>query len=400
MTHTQQNDNTGHPQSDMNKLRQNMSAVKHKLLVLSGKGGVGKSTVAVNLAAELARKGFKVGLLDVDLHGPSVPRMTGLTGQKAFSFENEILPVKIGENLSVMSIAFLVPDDTQAVIWRGPMKYSVIQKLLADTLWGDLDFLVVDAPPGTGDEPLSVAQLVGANAGAVLVTTPQKLAADDVRRCVTFCRQLHMPIWGVIENMSGLYCPHCEKEIPLFGEHSGGRVLSEQTGVDFLGAVPLDPGIADGADAGLAIAECSVSARVHERMDAILGRLCANIQAGPQAKGKKTMKIAIPIAAGRLSAHFGHCEQFAFVTVNPETKAVSDTQMLQPPAHEPGVLPRWLAENGTAVVIAGGMGQRAQQLFEKQGIKVIIGAPANTPAEIVTAYLDGTLETGQNLCDH
>ena len=147
MSDTEHANEHGHPQADMQKLQDNMAAIGKKILVLSGKGGVGKSTVAVNIAADLARKGFKVGLLDVDLHGPSVPRMTGLPGQKCFGLEDQIMPLNVSDNFKVMSVAFLIPDDTQAVIWRGPMKYSVIQKLLADTVWGNLDYLVIDSPP-------------------------------------------------------------------------------------------------------------------------------------------------------------------------------------------------------------------------------------------------------------
>jgi Mrp family chromosome partitioning ATPase len=275
MSNTQQTTNC-HPQPDLHKLQDTMAAIGRKILVLSGKGGVGKSTVAVNIAAEFARKGNKVGLLDVDLHGPSVPRMIGLSGQKCFGLENQIMPLDVSDNLKVMSVAFLVPDDTQAVIWRGPMKYNVIQQLLADTAWGELDYLVIDAPPGTGDEPLSVAQLVGTDAGAVIVTTPQKVAVEDVRRCITFCRQVKVPIWGIVENMAGFLCPHCHKEVHLFGT-GGGKELADQTGLDLLGRLLFDPVIADGADAGLTIPECSVTTDTHKKLDQIIEKLTSNI---------------------------------------------------------------------------------------------------------------------------
>ena len=400
MSNTEQTNAQGHPQADMQKLQDNMATIGKKILVLSGKGGVGKSTVAVNIAADLARKGHKVGLLDVDLHGPSVPRMIGLPGQKCFGTEDQIMPLNVSDNLKVMSVAFLIPDDTQAVIWRGPMKYSVIQKLLADTVWGDLDYLVIDAPPGTGDEPLSVAQLVGADAGAVIVTTPQKVAVEDVRRCVTFCHQVMLPVWGIVENMAGLLCPHCQKEINIFGSNSGGAELAEQTGLDLLGGILIDPAIASGADAGLTIAECSVATQTHQQMDQIIENLMPKIQFKPKPKGNQTMKIAIPTADGQLCMHFGHCEQFAFVTVDAENKTVTDTELLTPPPHEPGVLPKWVAENGGNLVIAGGMGQRAQQLFNQNGVEVLVGAPTDSPENLATAYLDGSLQTGQNVCDH
>ncbi len=400
MSETEHVNENGHPQADMQKLQDNMAAIGKKILVLSGKGGVGKSTVAVNIAAELARKGFQVGLLDVDLHGPSVPRMTGLPGQKCFGLEDQIMPLNVSDNFKVMSVAFLIPDDTQAVIWRGPMKYSVIQKLLADTVWGDLDYLVIDAPPGTGDEPLSVAQLVGTDAGAVIVTTPQKVAVEDVRRCITFCHQVMLPVWGIVENMAGLLCPHCQTEINIFGSHSGGTELAEQTGLDLLGRLLIDPAIADGADAGLSIADCSVPAHVHQQMDQIIDNLMPKIQLKQKQKGTNTMKIAIPTANGQLCMHFGHCEQFAFVTVDTESKTVTGTEMLTPPPHEPGVLPKWAAENGAKLVIASGMGQRAQQLFNQNGVEVLVGAPVDSPENLAAAYLNNTLQVGQNACDH
>jgi Mrp family chromosome partitioning ATPase/predicted Fe-Mo cluster-binding NifX family protein len=385
----------------MQKLNAAMAMIKKKILVLSGKGGVGKSTIAVNLAVELARQGLKIGLLDVDLHGPSIPRMAGLSRQKCFGLENQIMPLSISDNLKVMSIAFLIPDDTQAVIWRGPMKYAVIKQLLADTVWGELDYLVIDAPPGTGDEPLSVAQLVGSDAGAVVVTTPQKVAVEDVRRCITFCQQLQLPVWGIIENMAWLTCPHCQEKIHLFGQTSGGRQLAEDTGLDLLGSLPIDPQIADGADAGLAIGDCPVSTPVRQVMDQILVGLTKNMNATTLSKGEtKTMKIAIPTAGGQLCMHFGHCEQFALLMVDTNTKRITSTESVTPPPHEPGLLPKWLAEKNVNLIIAGGMGQRAQQLFSQNKIEVISGAPAESPENLVMAYLNNTLQTGVNTCDH
>jgi Mrp family chromosome partitioning ATPase/predicted Fe-Mo cluster-binding NifX family protein len=401
MSNSHQTAEHSHPQADMQKLNSAMALIKKKILVLSGKGGVGKSTIAVNLAVELARQGSKVGLLDVDLHGPSIPRMIGLCGQKSFGMEDQIMPLSISENLKVMSIAFLIPDDTQAVIWRGPMKYAVIQQLLADTVWGELDYLVIDAPPGTGDEPLSVAQLVGSDAGAVVVTTPQKVAVEDVRRCITFCQHVGLPVWGIIENMSWLTCPHCQEKIRLFGETSGGQQLAEDTGLDLLGSLPIDPQIADGADAGLSIGDCPVSTPVRQVMDKILADLTKKMNASTFTKGEtKTMKIAIPTAGGKLCMHFGHCEQFALLTVDTASKTITTTESVTPPPHEPGLLPKWLAEKNVNLIIAGGMGQRAQQLFSQNQIEVVAGAPVDSPENLVTAYLNNTLQMGTNTCDH
>ncbi|MGA2326000.1 MAG: Mrp/NBP35 family ATP-binding protein [Bryobacteraceae bacterium] len=236
-------------QEEERRLHQRMEQIGRKLVVLSGKGGVGKSTVAPNLAAALAADHFKVGLLDVDIHGPSIPRLMGLEGTTLGTDGTSLLPVPVGENLAVMSIGFLLAKRTDAVIWRGPLKFGVIRQFLSDVAWGQLDFLVIDCPPGTGDEPLSVAQLVGQAALAVIVTTPQELAVSDVRRCITFCQQVGLPVAGIVENMSGFVCPQCGVSLNLFGR-GGGEGLAREMGVPFLGCIPIDPGIVCGGDCG------------------------------------------------------------------------------------------------------------------------------------------------------
>lgn len=250
------------------KLGRKMCRIGRKLLVMSGKGGVGKSTVAANLAVSLAMSGKSVGLLDVDIHGPSIPRLMGLEGQQLVMHESEIVPIDIGGNLKVMSIGFLIGSPEDAVIWRGPMKYGVISQFLGDVEWGDLDYLVIDAPPGTGDEPLSVAQLVGDGAAAVLVTTPQQLSVADVRRSVSFCRKLSLPIAGIIENMSGLVCPHCNERIELFGS-GGGEALAKEMNVTMLGRIPIDPKIVECGDSG--------APYVHRYADSEAGKAFAEV---------------------------------------------------------------------------------------------------------------------------
>ena len=246
--------NESQQQLEEQALQRRMSEIGKKLLVLSGKGGVGKSTVAANLATALARAGRRVGLLDIDIHGPSIPKLMGVEAEQLQMVnEGEILPVKVNDNLAVMSIGFLLRSGNEPVIWRGPRKHGVIRQFLKDVAWGPLDYLVVDSPPGTGDEPLSIAQLVGDSAGAVIVTTPQQVAVSDVRRCVTFCRQLSLPIVGILENMSGLVCPKCGEKIDLF-KSGGGRILAEEMGVPFLGQIPIDPEVVTAGDAGTPLA--------------------------------------------------------------------------------------------------------------------------------------------------
>lgn len=223
--------------------------VKHVILVLSGKGGVGKSTVSVNLASALSAHGRNVGLLDLDFHGPNIPKMLGIEGQKPAVLEKHIEPVHVTGTLAVMSMAFLLPDTSTPVVWRGPMKMAAIQQFLEEVNWGTLDYLVVDLPPGTGDEALSIAQLAPNVKGAVIVTTPQDVAVLDAVKSVKFIEKLEIPVIGIIENMSGMICPHCGDTIDLFGR-GGGKKAAEDLHVPYLGAIPLDPAMVKAGDEG------------------------------------------------------------------------------------------------------------------------------------------------------
>lgn len=223
--------------------------VDHVILVLSGKGGVGKSTVAVNLSFALSAHGYSVGLLDLDIHGPNVPKMLGLEGHHLTTLGNMIQPVRVTGNLAVVSMAFLLPDKSTPVIWRGPMKMSAISQFLSEVDWGHLDFLVVDLPPGTGDEALSIVQLAPNVRGAVIVTTPQEVATMDAMKAIKFVEQLGVPVVGIVENMSGFVCPHCKQEIDLFGK-GGGEAVARQMGVPFLGSIPIDPEMRKAGDEG------------------------------------------------------------------------------------------------------------------------------------------------------
>ncbi|MFA6632759.1 MAG: Mrp/NBP35 family ATP-binding protein [Kiritimatiellia bacterium] len=245
------------PAQDDAKLKARLNRIRRKIIVMSGKGGVGKSTVAVNLAMSAMLAGQRVGLLDVDLHGPSVPTMLGLVGYRLEGGENGMLPVEIG-GLKVLSVGFLLQNNDDPVIWRGPMKMGVIRQFIEDVEWGDLDLLVIDVPPGTGDEPLSVCQLIPELEGAVIVTTPQKVAAADVRKSINFCKEVGVKVLGVIENMSGFACPKCG-EVTQILRANGGRVMAGEMGVPFLGSIPIDPLIAESCDDGKAFVESAAS---------------------------------------------------------------------------------------------------------------------------------------------
>lgn len=225
-----------------------LANIRYKLFVMSGKGGVGKSSVAVNIAAALAAKGFKVGILDVDIHGPSVTHLLGLKGPMDVDRGSLIMPKAFNENLGVVSMNSLLKDPDQAVLWRGPMKHSAIRQFISDVNWGKLDFLVIDSPPGTGDEHMTVLKTVP-DALCVVVTTPQEISLADVRKAINFLQYAQANVLGVVENMSGLVCPHCGGEISLF-KKGGGRELAEHYGLPFLGAIPLDPATVVASDLG------------------------------------------------------------------------------------------------------------------------------------------------------
>ncbi len=386
-------------------LKNRLSIIKHKIMVLSGKGGVGKSTVAANIAVALAMEGKKVGILDIDFHGPSIPTLLNLEGRQIQHDGEALIPAELSEGVKVISLGFFLKDREDAVIWRGPMKMNVIKQLIAEVKWGELDYLIMDFPPGTGDEPLSVAQLIPDSNGAVIVTTPQNLSTLDVRKSISFCRKLNVPVIGVIENMSGFVCPECHTVLDIF-KTGGGEKMASEMGVPFLGRIPLDPLIVEASDNGNPFVYHYSKTEVAKAfVKAIQPLLALDDDTGdheslPKEKAMNHKRIAIPVTQGVLSSHFGHCEVFALFDVDCETGKVVTTETITPPPHEPGLLPGWLKEKGANVIIAGGMGSRAQGLFADQGIEVIVGAPEMEPQRVVELYLQDTLETRENRCDH
>ena len=234
-------------------VNESLGKIKNKILVMSGKGGVGKTSTSVNLSIALADKGYNVGIIDVDLHGPDVPRMLGLEGTPQANENKKLNPISHSKNLKAISIESFTPNKDDAIIWRGPLKFSAIKQFIGDIDWGNLDFLIIDAPPGTGDEPLTVAQTIS-DAKAIIVTTPQEVALADVRKSINFCKTVKMEIFGLIENMSGFSCPHCGEMIELFGT-GGGEKTANQMGVRFLGRIPFDPKMVACGDSGVCYQE-------------------------------------------------------------------------------------------------------------------------------------------------
>jgi len=256
------------PEPDPDELaRQSLTKIKHKFIVMSGKGGVGKTSVALNIAIALANRGFNVGLMDVDVHGPDILRMLGLKGMISAIEGRKILPIHFSKNLSAMSIEALMPNIDDAVIWRGPVKHSVIRQFIGEVEWGNLDYLIIDSPPGTGDEPLSVAQMIK-DAQAIIVTTPQEIALADVRKSINFCKIVKMSIFGLIENMSGYTCPHCGKVIDIFGT-GGGERTATTSGIPFLGRIPFDPKMVKCSDVGVSYQENNLDSSITKAFEEI-----------------------------------------------------------------------------------------------------------------------------------
>lgn len=253
------------------KINSALGKIKNKFLVMSGKGGVGKTSTSVHLSIALANKGFKVGIMDVDLHGPDVPRMLGLKGTLDVGPNRKLSPASFSDNLKAVSVESLMASKDEAVIWRGPIKYSAIQQFIGDVDWGELDFLIIDAPPGTGDEPLTIAQIVK-DAKAIIVTTPQEVALADVRKSISFCKRVNMEVFGLIENMSGLTCPHCNTLIELFGS-GGGEKTAQQFNLNFLGRIPIDPNVVLCGDSGTCFREAYADSGVTHAFDAIAEKM-------------------------------------------------------------------------------------------------------------------------------
>ena len=233
------------------KIMAALKDIKHVIIIASGKGGVGKTTVAINIAVSLAKRGYTVGILDADITGPNVPKMLGLEGQRPDYNEElkKIIPIKSEDGVKVISMEFLLEKSDDAVIWRGPLKMGAINQFIADVKWDHLDYLIIDLPPGTSDEPLSIAQLIPRADGVVIVTTPQEVALLDVKKSINFVKKVGLSVIGIVENMSGFLCPHCNQEVNIFSK-GGGKNAAKELNLPFLGAIPLDPGIVPLADAG------------------------------------------------------------------------------------------------------------------------------------------------------
>jgi ATP-binding protein involved in chromosome partitioning len=271
MTEKENQEKIARMQQDIEIVKR-MDKIKHKIAVMSGKGGVGKSTVSVNIAAAFAKKGYKTGILDADIHGPNVPKMFGVEG-KTLTFDKEgIIPIETKNGIKIMSIGFLLSSQDAPVIWRGPAQTGAIKQFLAEISWGDLDVLIIDNPPGTGDIPLTILQILPSLDGVVIVTTPQSVVQEDVEKNINLVKSLNVPIIGIIENMSGFICPHCKNEIFIFGK-DGGAKLAEEMDIPFLGKLPLDIETPSASDIGTPIVNKEPESEISKKISEIVNKI-------------------------------------------------------------------------------------------------------------------------------
>lgn len=376
------------------KIDQFLQQVQHKLVVMSGKGGVGKSTVAANLAVFLSRQGYKVGLLDVDVHGPSISGLFGLTGLKLNLVGNQIQPHLYSADLKILSIQGMLDDPDSPLIWRGPVKIGIIRQFLSDVDWGPLDFLIIDSPPGTGDEPLTVAQTV-TGCQAVIVTTPQEIALADVRKSIQFCKAVQLPIAGIVENMSGFVCPDCGATHDIF-KSGGGEKTAVEHGIAFLGRLPIDPGVVTASDAGHTID--TVGSATEQAMQGIVDHLLQQL-ANNKKEVENVLKIALPSRQNQIDDHFGHCDYFTVLTVDTQTKEIVGEEVVASPAGCgcKSNIAQVLAEKGVKVMLAGNMGEGAVQVLNGAGMEVVRGCSGEIRT-VALAWLAGSLSDSGDSC--
>ena len=381
--------------------------IKRVIAVVSGKGGVGKSMVTSLLATYMQRTGQnRVGILDADITGPSIPKLFGVDKERPDATEAGLLPVVSSHGMQRMSINLLLDDAESPVVWRGPILANTVKQFWTDVLWGDLDFMFLDMPPGTGDVPLTVFQSIPLD-GIIIVTSPQDLVSMIVKKAVNMAKKMDIPIIGIVENMSHVICPGCGEMIKLFGE-SVTEDLALEWGIPFLGSLPIDPDLASLSDQGR-IEE--INKDYLPKAVQALGKLKAKVETStppvPVAQQTQTeqdskentmRKIAIASEGHYVCEHFGHCEGFTIYTT--VAGKIADQEYLPNPGHKPGLLPNLLNDNGVHVVIAGGMGAGAIDIFNEKGIDVITGAKGMLE-QTIENYLVGKLMSTGSIChDH
>ncbi|MGV8905597.1 MAG: iron-sulfur cluster carrier protein MrpORP [Acetobacterium sp.] len=363
---------------DFSEKLNELSSVKKVIGIVSGKGGVGKSLVTSMLAVAMNRKGYRTAILDADITGPSIPKAFGLKGKAAGS-ELGLDPITSKTGIDVMSINFLLENETDPVVWRGPVIAGTVKQFWTEVIWKDIDYMFIDMPPGTGDVPLTVFQSIPVD-GIIIVTSPQELVSMIVSKAVKMAEMMKIPIIGLVENMSYYKCPDCDNEHKLFGE-SHIEEIAQKHQLEVLARMPIDPKIAASCDKGM--------------IELFDGDWLDNVANIIEMNGENKMKIAVASDNGLVSGHFGHCE--SFVIFDAEDNKITKTESVPNPGHKPGFLPVFLNDRGVNVIISGGMGGGAVDIFNEKNIEVITGASGKA-ADLANSYLMGELKSTGSVC--
>ncbi|MGE4485106.1 MAG: iron-sulfur cluster carrier protein MrpORP [Oscillospiraceae bacterium] len=367
------------PKTDFKEKPHELSNIKKVIGVLSGKGGVGKSSVTSMLAVTFKRMGYNVAILDADITGPSIPKAFGIK-EKAAGSEFGIYPLKSKTGIDIMSINLLLENDTDPVIWRGPILGNTVKQFWTDVIWGDVDYMFIDMPPGTGDVPLTVFQSLAID-GIVIVTSPQELVSMIVSKAVKMAEMMNIPVLGLVENMSYFECPDNGKAYKIFGE-SHIDEIAEKHNLKVLAKLPVDPRISAACDSGM--------------IELFDGNWFDNIlKIIEGSEEKEMMKIAVASEGKNVTEHFGHCVNFNLYDI--ENGKIVNEESIQNPGHKPGFLPNFLADHGVNVIISGGMGGGAVDIFNERNVEVVVGASGDARTAVEN-YLKGDLKTTGSVC--
>ena len=383
------------PENDFSAKPHELSRIKKVIGVVSGKGGVGKSLVTSMLAVTMNRKGYRSAILDADVTGPSIPKAFGIR-EKATGSDLGIFPIKSKTGIEIMSINLLLENDTDPVVWRGPIIGNTVKQFWTDVIWSDVDFMFIDMPPGTGDVPLTVFQSIAVD-GIIIITSPQELVSMIVSKAVKMAEMMHIPILGLVENMSYFKCPDNDKEYKIFGD-SHIEEIAEKHSIKVLARIPIDPRISAACDRGMIELFDGnwldpVANILEQSATNVLEQTDANKM--EQMEEKKMKKIAVAGENGKVTEHFGHCENFIIFDV--ENNSIIKEETIPNPGHRPGFLPNFLNDMGVKVIISGGMGSGAVEIFNEKGIEVITGAKGDARS-VVEQYLQGALRSTGSVC--
>ena len=365
--------------TDFSEKPHEMSSIKKVIGIVSGKGGVGKSLVTSMLAVTMNRMGYHAAILDADVTGPSIPKAFGLRG-KATGSEFGLFPVKTKTGIDIMSVNLLLENDTDPVVWRGPIIAGTVKQFWTDVIWGDIDFMFIDMPPGTGDVPLTVFQSIAVD-GIIVVTSPQELVSMIVSKAVKMAEMMNIPIIGLVENMSYFKCPDNGKDYQIFGD-SHIEEIADKHNLKVLAKLPIDPKISAACDKGMI-----------ELFDGNWFDPVAKIL--EKMEEKEMIKIAVASENEMVTEHFGHCVNFNIFEA--EKNQIVKSESIPNPGHKPGFLPNFLNDMGVNVIISGGMGGGAIDIFNEKGIEVIVGASGNAKV-VAESYLRGTLKSTGSVC--